>query len=76
MKSKEDLKASLGKFTDNDKDTLHINKELIENLLDRGVVNEASLKGLENIIRSLNAIRDSHIGRYISLLRQGYMIEE
>ena len=75
MKNKIEVKKQLGKFRELEVEILNsIAKELI-NIAENPQITESHLQQLENIVRQLMTMKESHTQRLIKILKQNHMVD-
>lgn len=72
MKSKEERKDLLNKFTSHEVGDLESLKEKIQMVLDQKVITEEVLRELFSVSLGLGLVREKFLTRLMSLYKQGY----
>jgi mevalonate kinase len=75
MKNKIELEKQLGKFREIETETLRSISNDINNITENPQITEDSLRKLENIVRQLAAIKETHNWRLIKLLKQNHTLD-
>ncbi len=75
MKNKIELEKQLGKFREIETETLRSISNDINNITENPQITEDSLRKLENIVRQLTAIKETHNWRLIKLLKQNHTLD-
>ena len=75
MKNKIELEKQLGKFREIETETLRSISNDINNITENPQITEDSLRKLENIVRQLAAIKETHSWRLIKLLKQNHTLD-
>ena len=72
MKSKDEAKAMLNQLSASDKEMIENLTYKLNNIRNKGVITEESLRDMQTVISELMLKREQYLFRLLSLIKLGY----
>lgn len=75
MKTKKELKIKIGEITHPEIQKLDFISKTCESLIEKKVIDENTLREVDNLFSEIMILKDTYTRRLISLLKQNHMID-
>lgn len=75
MKSKKTIEKQMFDLSEEDRRNLQALAEDITNIIEKGKINETSVKKLTNVVNMLTSLKDNYLWRMLRAAKQNHMID-